>query len=110
MAMNALHRHRPSAWREQLQRDDQGWDQEDDRSEDPHESACGSLIGQRADPEHSRLVRVAGIKDSSGETEKRGQPGVYDIRREEIGQQQPARAGEAAGPWPNDRPPEEDAR
>ena len=70
-----------------MHRDDGGWDQEDDGSEDPHESAGRGLVGERVDPKHAGLVRIAGIENPSGKTEDSRERGVNDICRKEIREQ-----------------------
>src|SRR5579862_3750385 len=96
--------------RNQLSGDRNGWDEENDRAQHPHESAGGILIGQRAQTERPRDFAVAGIEQAARKTEKRGDPGVHEIGEQKIRDQYPALGNGPRRPGRDDRPPEEEAR
>ena len=90
-------------------RDPESGNQEDCRPEDPHKCPGGCLVIQRAHAQRIGLHNVAGINWTSGKAEESRQAGIHNVRRKNVGNQHPAQFFLAGRPWPQNRPPEQDA-
>lgn len=85
-----------------------GWDEEDERAQDPHDDGSGALVGDGVDVEGVWTLEVVGVDGAVAKGEEGGERGIDDVCYDQIRQHDPAWIARGRRPGADERPPEED--